>query len=348
MAEDEVGKGIEAAQAADVSPKEDTDLLSEGVGQIGDTERMNVRFFERAFPKQDEVVMVKVLSIQEMGAYTSLLEYGGIEGMILMSELSRRRYRSINKLIRVGKLEVVMVIRVDEQKGYIDLSKRRVDKEDILRCEERYNRGKAVHSIMKHVAETTGSSHLELMQKVAWPLVKPPFETAFEAFKMAIAEPEKILGTLDVDENIKEALLKVIRLKMTPQPIKIRADIQVICYQPEGIDAIKAALKAGESVEDGSVDAGDKAKSKVKIKLIAPPKYVMLTTSVNKKEGIEFLNKAIEAVDKKITERKGQLTVVQKPYVTSNDEENQLKSLMEQMEFENREVDGDDDVELAE
>ena len=36
----------------------------------------------------------------------SLLEYDNIEGMILLSELSRRRIRSINKLIRVGKQEV--------------------------------------------------------------------------------------------------------------------------------------------------------------------------------------------------------------------------------------------------
>lgn len=36
-----------------------------------------------------------------MGAYVSLLEYNGIEGMILLSELSRRRIRSITKLIKV-------------------------------------------------------------------------------------------------------------------------------------------------------------------------------------------------------------------------------------------------------
>lgn len=36
-----------------------------------------------------------------MGAYVSLLEYNNIEGMILLSELSRRRIRSVNKLIKV-------------------------------------------------------------------------------------------------------------------------------------------------------------------------------------------------------------------------------------------------------
>lgn len=37
--------------------------------------------------------------------------------MILLSELSRRRIRSVQKLIRVNRNEVVVVLRVDEEKG---------------------------------------------------------------------------------------------------------------------------------------------------------------------------------------------------------------------------------------
>ena len=45
------------------------------------------------------------------------LEYDGVEGMILLSELSRRRIRSVQKLIREGRNEVVVVMRVDPDKG---------------------------------------------------------------------------------------------------------------------------------------------------------------------------------------------------------------------------------------
>ena len=63
---------------------------------------MDCRMYEAKFPEVDDVVMVQVKSIAEMGAYVALLEYNGIEGMILLSELSRRRIRSITKLIKVG------------------------------------------------------------------------------------------------------------------------------------------------------------------------------------------------------------------------------------------------------
>lgn len=39
--------------------------------------------------------------------------------MILLSELSRRRIRSINKLVRVNRTEIVMVMRVDPEKGIV-------------------------------------------------------------------------------------------------------------------------------------------------------------------------------------------------------------------------------------
>ena len=76
--------------------------------------------------------MVQVYSIEEMGAYVTLvspayflraipdtdqLEYDGVEGMILLSELSRRRIRSVQKLVREGRNEVVVVMRVDPDKG---------------------------------------------------------------------------------------------------------------------------------------------------------------------------------------------------------------------------------------
>lgn len=79
--------------------------------------KFSCRFYEKEYPDLEEVVMVNVKDIAEMGAYVTLLEYNNIEGMIMFSELSRRRIRSIHKLIRVGRNEAVMVLRVDKEKG---------------------------------------------------------------------------------------------------------------------------------------------------------------------------------------------------------------------------------------
>lgn len=74
--------------------------------------------------------------------------------MILLSDLSRHRIRSVGSLIKVGRIEPAMVLRVNPDKGYIDLSKKRLSEQDIQVCEEKFSKSKLVHSIMRHVAET--------------------------------------------------------------------------------------------------------------------------------------------------------------------------------------------------
>lgn len=120
-----------------------------------------------------------------MGAYVKLLEYNNIEGMVLLSELSRRRIRSINKLLRVGTNEPVMVVRVDQEKGYIDLSKRRVSSEDRAKCEDRYNKAKTVHSILRHVSEAAQTSLQDVYERIGWPLYRSHGH-AYDAFQRVV------------------------------------------------------------------------------------------------------------------------------------------------------------------
>jgi translation initiation factor 2 subunit 1 len=131
--------------------------------------------------------------------------------MILLSELSRRRIRSIQKLIRVGRNEVVVVLRVDKDKGYIDLSKRRVSPEDIVKCEERYNKSKMVHSIMRHVAEKTQT---------------PIEDISIDAFKLSITNPEVWKDVTFPNDVVRDELQSYIGKRLTPQPTKVRSDIE--------------------------------------------------------------------------------------------------------------------------
>ena len=102
--------------------------------------------YEAKCPEVDMVVMIQVNNIADMGAYVSLLEYNNIEGMILFSELSQHQICSMSSLIKVGRFKPVMVLRVDKEKGFIGLSKRRVSEEDIQACEERYHYKKKCNS----------------------------------------------------------------------------------------------------------------------------------------------------------------------------------------------------------
>ena len=54
-----------------------------------------------------------------------------------------------------------------------------------------------VHSIMRHVAETTGQDLEQLYGQIGWPLYKL-YGHAFEAFKQMVQDPEPIFARLQV------------------------------------------------------------------------------------------------------------------------------------------------------
>uniref|UniRef100_M8CIY9 Eukaryotic translation initiation factor 2 subunit alpha n=1 Tax=Aegilops tauschii TaxID=37682 RepID=M8CIY9_AEGTA len=333
--------------------------------------------YEPRFPEVDAAVMIQVKHIADMGAYVSLLEYNNVEGMILFSELSRRRIRSISSLIKVGRQEPAIVLRVDRDKGYIDLSKRRVSEEEARSCEDKYNKSKLVHSIMRHVAETLEIDLEPIYQRIGWPLYRK-YGHAFEAFKLIVADPDAILDVLTYEEKetgpdgqevtkvvpavtpeIKETLVQNIRRRMTPQPLKIRADVEMKCFQFDGVLHIKQAMRKAE--------AAGNTNCPVKIKLVAPPLYVLTTQTLDKKEasnvsedlrlrvtpsfpkykdqGISVLTDAVKACTAEIEKHKGKLVVKEAPRAVSEREDKLLNAQLDTLVEQNAEVAGDDDSE---
>uniref|UniRef100_A0A1B6DHT6 Uncharacterized protein n=1 Tax=Clastoptera arizonana TaxID=38151 RepID=A0A1B6DHT6_9HEMI len=151
-----------------------------------------------------------------------------------------------------------------------------------------------------------------------------------------------VLSECGLDENTQEVLLNNIKRKLTSQAVKIRADIEVACYGYEGIDAVKAALKAGLACSTEDLP--------IKINLIAPPLYVMTTATPEKADGIQALQEAIEKIEKTITDMGGVFQIQMAPKVVTATDEAELARQMEKAEAENAEVaaDDDDDEETAE
>lgn len=294
-----------------------------------------------------------------------MLEYDDLEGMILLSELSRRRIRSIQRLIKVGKNEVVVVLRVDKDKGkclffffnkiatlwlallpfaaaanthvpgYIDLSKRKVLPEDAVKAEEKYNKAKAVHSILRHVAEKHKVSLESLYETIAWPLSKK-YGSAYDAFKLAITDPTTVFeGIHAPTEQLQEEVLLQISRKLTPNPVKVRADIAVSCFSEEGVDAVKAALTAGEKLHTEAVP--------VKVKLVAAPLFVLTSVSIDKAKAIERLGEAIETIKSHIEAAGGSLEVKMAPKAVTETDDAELAKLMAKSELETKLVSGDEE-----
>ena len=219
--------------------------------------------------------------------------------------------------------------------GYIDLSKRRVSAEDIVRCEERYNKSKSVHSIMRHVAEKTNYPIESLYQAIAWPLNKK-YGHANDAFKLSITNPDVWKDVSFENDVIKDELQSYISKKLTPHPTKVRADVEVTCFKYDGIDAVKEALRKAE--------AKSTTDTQVKVKLVSPPHYVLTSQCLDKTEGISLLDQAIKDIDANIKVSGGGCVVRMAPKAVTEHDDAELQALMDKRERENAEVSGDEDV----
>lgn len=322
------------------------------------TTTLDCRMYESKYPEVDTPVMIQVKEIGDVCTHVSLLEYNNIEGMILLSDLSRRRIRSVGSLIKVGRIEPAMVLRVNPDKGYIDLSKKRLSEQDIQVCEEKFSKSKLVHSIMRHVAETLELDLEDLYIHVGWPLYRK-YGHAFEAFKLIVNDPDSVLNPLTrevreigpggkevtkvvpaISDDVKDALVRNIRRRMTPQPLKIRADVELKCFQFDGVLHIKGAMRKAEAVSTKDCP--------VKIKLVAPPAYVLTTQTLDKDQGISVLRKAIVACSQEIERHQGKLIVKEAPRAVSEREDKLLAEQLAKLSLQNEEVSGDEDSEEEE
>jgi len=147
------------------------------------------------------------------------------------------------------------------------------------------------------------------------------------------SEPQSVFGDLNIPSDIFEELRQNIARRLTPQPVKIRADLEVTNFSYNGILTIQDALAAGEALSTEEVP--------IKIRLVAPPLYVMVSNTTDKTGAIERLEQAIEAIGEVIRkEEGGSLNVKMRPKAVSETDDLELAALMDRVARENKEVSG--------
>lgn len=121
---------------------------------------------------------------------------------------------------------------------------------------------------------------------------------------------------------------------MIPEPVKISGTFKLTCYKFQGIDAIRAALMEGEKHTTAEVP--------IKFRSISSPTYEGSTTTINKKEGLELMIKAMKTVENSIKLREGNFIMLTQPMVQGDDKNNNaIQEQLDQIkEMENKEGEG--------
>jgi len=106
-------------------------------------------FKKKGLPEESELVICKVTKILPHSVFVNLEEYEKIEAMIHISEISPGRIRNLRDFVREGKVITCKVLRINKDRGHIDLSLRRVSLGQKKNKEEEYKQEQKAEKLIE-------------------------------------------------------------------------------------------------------------------------------------------------------------------------------------------------------
>lgn len=230
-----------------------------------------MKFKKQGYPEEGEILICIVKKILPHSIFTDIVEYKDREGYIHISEIAPGRIRNIRDYVKEGKTIVCKVLAVNKEKGYIDLSLRRVSASaKLAKLEEQKLEGKA-EKLLESVAKGLNISLDDLYNKIAVKIIDK-YGLFYSFVQDLSTNGESALKPLGFQQDISTQLLEKIKDKIKLPEVSISYNLIISSTEPNGITIIKNVLNAAESL----------AKQKeynIKLKYISAPKYMLTIIS---------------------------------------------------------------------
>jgi len=253
---------------------------------------------KREWPQAGDLVVATVRRITYYGAYVSLDEYG-IEGLLHISEISSTWIRNIRDFVREGQKVVLKVLRVNTEKGQVDLSLRRVSKREKREKLLYWKRDKKAESLLRSVSERLNVPFEEIYEK-AGAIIEKEFGL-YEGLEKTAKEGSGVLLELGVPKNMAAALAEIAKEKIKMSMVKIRGTLEMQCTKPNGAILIREALLSAQQVKKPQGIG-------VNVWVVAAPRYRIEVSAENYKEAEKVLQRATETALEHITKAGGRGT----------------------------------------
>jgi translation initiation factor 2 subunit 1 len=253
-------------------------------------------FRKQEWPEVGDLVIATVESVTDYGAYVKLDEYDK-KGLLHISEISSAWIRNIRDFVRENQKVVLKVLRVDTEKGHIDLSLRRVTKREKIEKIMSWKRERKAENLLRSIAEKVGLPVEEVYEK-AGALMEKEYGL-YESFEKAAKDGAGFLVKIGVQEKIADAIVEIARERMPVPMVKVKGIVELRCVNPNGVRIIKEAFleaKKAEKVRD----------AKLRFYVVAAPRYRIEVMAENYKHAESTLQRVAENVVANVIKAGGQ------------------------------------------
>jgi len=247
------------------------------------------------WPEVGDLVIATVEAVTDYGAYVKLDEYNK-KGLLHISEVSSSWIRNIRDFVREGQKVVLKILRVDTEKGHIDLSLRRVTKREKIEKIMSWKKERKAEALLRSVAEKSGLSMEAVYEKISEPMEKE--YGLYEGFEKVLKEGTEVLTKIGVPENLATTLAEVAKERIRVPMVKVKGIVELRCMKPNGVKIIKDAFLNAKKTEKHR-DA------KFRFYVVAAPKYCIEVMAENYKRAEDLLQKVAQNLVSNITKAGG-------------------------------------------
>jgi translation initiation factor 2 subunit 1 len=218
------------------------------------------------FPEENELVVCTVGKVHYNSVFVNLDHYSK-QGVIHISEVSPGRIRNIRDYVKEGKVIVCKVLRVNKERGHIDLSLRRVGEGQRRSLIDEMKQEQKAEKIVEYVAGNLKRDFKELYHEL-YDEISKEHDMLHHAF-MAVVDEGLSLEKFGIDTKVAKILGDEIRSRIKPSEVRIGGTLRLQSYEPNGVeiirDAVKEGLKGTENVTVFYAGAG-----KYQMSVVAP------------------------------------------------------------------------------
>lgn len=237
----------------------------------------------KEYPDPGEFVIATVQDIFKQGAFVTLDEYNNEKGMLSLSEISPKWVRNIRDYVKEEQKVVLLVLRINPERGHIDLSLRRVTdsqrKEKLLEIKQKQRAEK----LLEFLANELKTPVAEINKKIRDKLLKR-FDSLYEGLE-AITLDNNIIDELDIEKKWKSALIEIVSKSIKPPLVSITGYAELRTHDPNGVDIIKEALKTIENY---------KTNCKIEAGYVSAPIYGIKVTATDYKTAEKALRGSVD------------------------------------------------------
>jgi len=248
---------------------------------------------KEGLPEEEELLICTITKVQFHSVFANLDEYQKV-GLIHISEVSPGRIRNIRDFVKEGKKVVCKVLRIDRERGHIDLSLRRVTETQRRKKVDEIKKEQKAEKIIEIVAKEAKVDPKKLFYDIINNVSKK-YESLYEFFQQVVADSEAMKDA-NLEGSIVKKLEDAIRSRVKEVSVRIEGKLKLTSYAPNGVDLVKEALKRAEEI----------GKEHISIKYLGAGSYNIIISAKDYKGAEKVLKNATEQAVEYIKENDGQ------------------------------------------